>query len=531
MLLAAGPKAELVINEVFANEPSNYGTLEWIELYNNGGAVPLDNYYLVVNGKKEVSLPECISLESGAFYIICRCLYEDQCTHAFESYWGDNSGVWGDSEEEAVIQEPYRASFVLTNDTGSVFLYDSTGAVVSSMQWFAAADDGFSLERIHPDSAGYVQSEAPRGATPGAANYCLPPEHDLSLDSVEVNPGYGGNEIIVYIGNVGSEPLGGSRLYISEYDSEIIGDTIAATEIPSLSSGEMYVFDSTVHYESSCMDYLVHLSSDDRVENNSLPFSVAFYLYPPLMITEFLANPTTAGPGEWVELYSLFPSVLNLRNCKIADERGEKVITSNDREFPQETFIVLVEDSLAFASFYPEVEAAIVEPSSWPGFNNDGDLIKIIDYNGLTIDSLSYSELYEDNYTIGRDPSSGNWGRSEIPGGSPGQENRVVHLSDGQQSELTIVPEIFSPDGDGVDEEVTIKITAPEGQCSLYIYNRDGRKVATLFENCDYPPSEICWKGGSGWGGKGGRLPIGIYIVYLESDNSGSAKRTVVIAR
>lgn len=94
---------------------------------------------------------------------------------------------------------------------------------------------------------------------------------------------------------------------------------------------------------------------------------------------------------------------------------------------------------------------------------------------------------------------------------------------------LTIQPSVFSPNRS--DSNVThISFILPFNQASvkLYIYDRNGRCVKKLLDNCNsMAQSRYIWQDGIIWDGKSDSnewLPTGIYIVYLEAKDRSSTK-------
>jgi len=161
--------------------------------------------------------------------------------------------------------------------------------------------------------------------------------------------------------------------------------------------------------------------------------------------------------------------------------------------------------------------------------NNGIDKVRLIDQFGLELDHFSYNSVHPDNQTWSRGNDSkhqDDWGISEFADGTPGEENHDVYFSPtGSSLSLTLDPEIFSPDGDGIDEFTTIIVEAPsDHEYKLKIYDRQGREVYSFNRVRD----ENEWHGVNH---SGERLPIGIYIIYLEAVGFESTKKTIVIAR
>ncbi len=135
-------RSAVVVNEVMSNEPGGHTTLEWIELYNNSTSSANLSFYSLHIGATQILLGGTMAAQS--YMVVCRRLFSSGTTPGFEEYWGNNSGVWGDSPlEQYQVME---ASFSLTNSAGSVQLY-LVGQLESELAWTEPGADGVSWER------------------------------------------------------------------------------------------------------------------------------------------------------------------------------------------------------------------------------------------------------------------------------------------------------------------------------------------------------------------------------------------------
>jgi hypothetical protein len=195
-------------------------------------------------------------------------------------------------------------------------------------------------------------------------------------------------------------------------------------------------------------------------------------------------------------------------------------------------YLVIAKDTTAFLEFYGGFHKTILQPQQWPAFNDDGDVVRLVDSFGFEADRLAYTKTFPDNYTWSRSEElehENEWGRSDDVGGSPGAPNAVLFEPSASALSVTIEPVIFSPDGDGSDDEVIITAAAPEGaELTMKVYDREGRVVKTVIDKETFLKSSYSWDGRSD---AGNRLPIGIYILYFEAAGKESVKKPVVIAR
>jgi hypothetical protein len=185
------------------------------------------------------------------------------------------------------------------------------------------------------------------------------------------------------------------------------------------------------------------------------------------------------------------------------------------------------------------------------GLRNTGDAVRLQASDGALLDEVSYSPSWhataladtrgvalERVSLTGSSTSGANWTSSVAPeGGTPGRPNSVLLAADApSESDLTIAPSPFSPDGDGFDDATRIRfnLTSDIASVRVRIYDARGRLVRTLEESrLVGRTGELIWDGR----GDGGRtLRIGIYVVLLEAlDTAGgrvvTMKRPVVLAR
>jgi hypothetical protein len=182
MLLPAVVSAEIVLSEILANEPGDTLELEWIELYNSGDDTLSLGLYKVIACGDTIDLPQS-NINPQAYLVIVRKLTSENGRPSFESRWGDGSGYWGDVPEE--YYWAIESEFVLTNNSGSVTIVDSSGAELDCFEWFAASPDGISVERTSidpPDTVWHLSSD-PSGGTPGRLNSPveLPVDRDVEF--------------------------------------------------------------------------------------------------------------------------------------------------------------------------------------------------------------------------------------------------------------------------------------------------------------------------------------------------------------
>lgn len=520
----------VVVSEVLANEPGSQTTLEWVELYNSGqSGVNLALCQLTVAGS---SVPLTGTIGPGAYLIVCRRLFGTTGTPGFESVWGNDSGVWGDTITEN-YPTPVEASFALANSLDTVMLI-LAGLDTSMLSWSEAGKDGRSWERVQPTLNDVRQSVNYSGSTPGFVNSVTPLPNDLSIDSITVKHVGSGAEINLTITNMGINSGVDRRLLICAMNPAMpdsLGEILDSLILPTLYGGYSTDIVRWITLTGVYQYLMVTLDTDDRVRNNRRAFVAPGADFPPLILTEIMPNPQPPLATEWIELYCPLRGPFYFQLWQFADGTDTALLSTDPFGLDAGYYAVLAEDSMAFRQFYPDFQGMLIQPPRWLTLNNAGDVVQLIDQFGILADSFSYGSSYDGNYTWARTPvdGQGEWGRSVASGGSPGRVNDVVIEPHDQRLSLVIEPRVFSPDGDGYQDVTEITLEAPQAaNYTLKIYDREGRPVRTLADNAELVRRSYEWDGLSD---SGRRLPIGIYICYLEASGVQSLKKTVVIAR
>ena len=521
-------QANIVINEVLSNEPGTTRSLEWIELYNNSdSSLLLSDYTLVINSDT-IFLPARF-IEAESYIIICKKLYSTSGEASFESYWGNGSNVWGDTEYESQKSEPIEALFSLLNSSDTIYLEQEQN-IVSSFGWDESGEDGVSWERKFADSTLILQSKSNIHATPGYINSITLVQKDLAVESVSVilenlTPLY-----TFTISNRGLTDIDNGMLYI--YDSANTA-LLQVLELPMVLSDSMTFVETSFecnsnHMYTSCNALLI-TPQDVRSSNDSLIFTAVSYEYPPILISEFLANPQGDKQTEWIEIHNRSNEQIDLQNWLIGDALRVNQICRQQIFIEPNQYVVLAKSQADFLNEYLQFDGIVLELDSWASLNNDGDIIRLQDNYHILAGKYNYNLLYDENYTVCRDLQSDSyqWGRSSEPNGTPGYENILFQIDN--SIKINLSSKYISPDGDGYEDNVVIGLDVPlSDKYTLKLYDVSGNIVKLFYDNKQYIPNQTVW---DGLDDKNERLPIGIYVLYLSTEEGESTKETIVIAR
>jgi hypothetical protein len=275
-----------------------------------------------------------------------------------------------------------------------------------------------------------------------------------------------------------------------------------------------------------------------------------------VVINEILFNPKSTGV-DYVELYNRTNKVINLKNLYIANRNTAGAISSitqlsteTNLLYPEDFIVVTSDASIVKRDFIALNPEAFAEVSSTPSYNDDkGDVI-ILNEQGKIVDELVYSEKWHFKLIDNREgvaferidynaatQNQDNWHSAATSAGygTPTYKNSQYRIDQQAQGQITVTPEIVSPDNDGMDDFATIDYSFPSPGyvANITIFDANGRLVRYLQRNA------LCGiKGNFRWDGLGEKfqkLPVGIYIIYTEVFNLDGKKKqfknTIVLAR
>lgn len=274
-----------------------------------------------------------------------------------------------------------------------------------------------------------------------------------------------------------------------------------------------------------------------------------------LVINEILFNPLPTGV-DYIELYNRSSKIIDLSKIYIANRNNSNAISSiqqvygeSNLIFPKE-FALLTTDIDAVKKQYITTNSdAFLKLSSMPSFPDDKGNAIILNGQGNIVDEVNYSDKWHfallhntEGVSLERIDYEGPSAQSNFHSaatsvgyGTPGNKNSQYKLNEEVQGEVTVTPDIFSPDNDGNVDFATINYSFPSAGyvANITIFDASGRPVRYLQRNA---LSGI--KGYYLWDGldeKNRKLAQGIYIIFTEIFNKEGKKKqfknTIVLAR
>ncbi len=286
--------------------------------------------------------------------------------------------------------------------------------------------------------------------------------------------------------------------------------------------------------------------SADKVILDEIVVSAKVKEYPQalpgdLVINEILFNPFPDGE-DYVEIYNKSESEFPLSNLLLASRDNDFQLTQiyslSGQKYLIEpkSYVAITKDTNAVFPFYfIKCSDCFQQVPKMPSYNNDEDVVVLLNQNMEIIDELNYSDDFHNPWLANADGVSlerlsvseetnlpENWtsASTEAGYGTPGYQNSQAGEIATLKPDVTFEPEAFSPNFDGYNDEYKIQyeLDNPGYVGNIKIFDSYGRLVLQLVKNEILGTSgEISWNGEDK---TGQRQPLGVYIVAVEIFNS-----------
>jgi len=453
----------------------------------------------------------------------------------------------------------------LTNSGMELVLQDAGGLVLDQVEyditWYRDAekdDGGWSLERINPedpcsDRDNWTASTDPRGMTAGEQNsvYSIQPDIQVPHPLLILNEPMGSITLLF------DEPMDGSLdNLVWEINGEIqpTGGVIINSSDP-----RRIIFTLPTGLTTGVVHTLQVTGLADCWGNtmsaSTLPFGIPEEAQAgDLIINEILFNPNSPGQ-DFVEIYNNSPRAISLQGWGLAgDDAGQP---SEVEDISQSAFVllprqylVLTEPGHSIEQWYPfakreriwlmqnlptlNIDEGVcyltmpdLTPSDRMAYTADMHFPLLDEVKGVSLERIDFNRPADDLT---------NWSSAAESQGfaTPGYVNSQAFSTGFGESQITLDPEVFSPDNDGFQDNLVIsyKHDEPGLVGNITIFNSEGMRVRRLMRNeLLGVQGQISW---NGFGDAGEKLPIGIYIIYFEVFNSSGdvtrIKKSCVLA-
>lgn len=249
-----------------------------------------------------------------------------------------------------------------------------------------------------------------------------------------------------------------------------------------------------------------------------------------VVISEVMARP--ANGSEWVELYNRSPDAVHLSGWTLSDLRTTGQFEAG-AVIDGGGYVIVAQDADAIGLQYPGLDVPILSLTRWPRLNNGGDGLILRDATATLVDSIFYpaqattKSLERIDLTVAGDQN--NWLDSQDSrGATPGAANSVRFNNDVAAVSVVVEPNPFI-----YQVAITYRLPSPRLHANLWVFDRTGRRVASLLESIESGSQRVVnWDGSND---NGQILKPGIYVIYLEAGTPEGelfrVRKPVVLAR
>ena len=481
------PNSQVVISEILYNPLCEGSNQEFVEIINIGvNPIDISGWLLTDNHSVDELLPENPILFPNEYAVILEQDYEV----CFDSVFPDEVNI--------IYVDDNSIGNGLGNSADQILLSNSTGDTMAFTQWQTGIEQGHSLEKIVLDfedvSANWRQSIDIHGS-PGDENSVSSFIYDAGIDSVWVLPEYPKkNEIFNLFAIVGNYGLlaANSDLYIN-------GSNMIPFELDSTHKDTIMIFEDFMDF-SGRFPFLINLATPGDFEpgNDSLEFFVNVpFDYNDVVINEIMYDPISGYP-EWVEIENRLTHEIDLMHWLVDDV---------DFYLPNQIDESSVLESSGYAVITGGVEQEnMITQQGFPGLNNSSDNLYLFDHTGKMIDHVEYQSSWGggDGFSLERitrfldSNNQRNWGICVADSGNTAwAENSIFVIAIEAEGALLSAPNPFSPNNDGLDDELIISYNMPFSQVYLKatIYDVKGRRQKVINDGISASAGIIRWDG------------------------------------
>lgn len=518
--------SDLIINEIMADPVPSAGLpeAEYIELYNRSLTTLSTEGWSLINRQTGKAIPP-------------RSIEPEHCLLLCSPADTNVLSVYGPVAE-------IKSFPALLNQGATLLIRDQNGKTIDSVsysdQWYSdhlKASGGWSLERIDPDrfcgsSGNWTASVHPSGGTPGKRNSVETANPDTTAPAILSIQTISDRAIRINLSEpLLSAPLTGNDLTIDQLRADTIG----------YNQGETTLYVGVTGIISPNTTYSLKTKLTDECGNVAENAEGQFFrseIGPgDLLISEILFNPKP-GVSDFIEIYNstehpflVSALILATRDANLQIKSLCRPGSSNLTIEPM-NFMVFSSDIESLGQYYeiPYPER-LIRIDRTPPMADDQGIVVLLNDSMNIIDEMAYTDEMHSLYlsdTEGvslerlsffrpaADPT--NWhSASSLTGfATPGYRNAQTDSSDQKTVQVSLSSSVLSPNGDGINDDLTIDFQTPQPGilATIRLFGMNGQSIALLANNVtindgDYllvPMSQLV----------SFSLKSGIYLLWIE---------------
>jgi len=523
---------DIVINEIMAN-PSNPVRLpeyEYVELYNRSGKNIEIGGWTFSYGNNVRTLPAYLFPSGGYLLLVHSAAVPDL------SGYGATLPILG-------------SLTAITNTGQYLQLRDREGTVISwvdfTTDWYAdplKTNGGWSLEQINPDvtcslSSNWKASTGRNGGTPGQKNSVFASVSDIQAPEVIRIAAPDAHTISLYVSN----PLGNVLPEVSQFT---ITPKVDRVEIAGRHFDQLLLHLQSPLREGVWYNLSITGSVTDcagyKTPSARFRFTLPQYVDSlDVVINEILFNPIS-GSYSFVELYNRSQKAVRANDLQLSLRDGNGGLSTpvplTDEPFlllPDHYLVVSRNVNAVMQQYNATNRSAFLQMPGMPSLTRTSGRLVLLNKSLRVLDEVHYNSSQHVDFLssgsgvslerINPDRSSfdmGNWhSAAQTEGfGTPGRQNsQYVASMKTIPDEVSLSPEVFSPDNDGMDDVLNInyRFDTPSLMGEVIIFDSAGRIIRRLVQRqLLAAEGTITWDGSDD---RGRKANTGIYIVYFQA--------------
>jgi hypothetical protein len=520
---------QVVITEVLPDPVPVVGlpAEEFIELTNVSGSTVDLSGWTISNGRTKAVLPGHILLPADSMLIICP--YE-----ASELF-----AVFG--RTVGINRFPS-----LSNEGDTLILADSTGLTIHAMSYSLSLfpegkkNGGWSLEMINLSTAcslqnNWLTSKSEAGGTPGSTNnvsrepadrnldllyaFCADPQQLVLVFSDAINPA-----VILSPSSFRIDPV--IRINTAECIPPFYNQ-IKLNLAEPLKPGLIY------HLQAEKVNGCL---SGTEAGNRQVKIALPDQQISGMILNELMWNPPPGG-ADYAELFNAGNKIIPLQELFFANRNSSNepasirpILNTPRYLYPGEYIVCTTNKNWLLKQYLVRDPEQVLELPSLPSWPDVKGVALLLDRDLHILDELAYNEDWQFDLVRNKegvalerkDPAKPtqdkmNWysAAMQVGYGTPGYANSQQPNSN-DRNRIWIDSEIFTPDGDGANDQCEIRYRFGESGyvCTIQIYNREGQLKRKLINNglCGYD-GQFWWDGKDD---KGNPMSTNIYFVIVD---------------
>lgn len=527
---------DVVINEIMADpSPSvHLPEYEYVELYNRSDKnIELEGWTFTY-GNTSKTLPQYL-LAAKTYVLLVHPLSVSDL-----SGYGTTLPVLG-------------SQTAITNTGQYLQLADKDGTVISWVDfddgWYRdplKANGGWSLEQINPNhtcslSSNWKASTDKDGGTPGRQNAVFVNNFDDTTPDVIHIAAPDEHTIILYVSKPLANTVPDASCFSIKPENSITQVNVTGKHFDQLRLHLQLPIRESQWYDITISDGILDCAGY-HAPNASFHFALPQSVdNTDVVINEILFNPSSAGV-TFIELYNRSQNAVRVSDLQLSLRDGNGKL-STPVALTNEPFLLLPGKYLVISrniavvmqQFGATNRDAFLQMPGMPSLNKESGRVVLLNKSLHVVDEIYYNSkqhtgllnvlsgvslerLHPDRNSF----DQGNWhtAAQTVGFGTPGRQNSQYLEPNVSLSELSLSPEVFSPDNDGFDDFLSIHyhFDIPSLVGEVIVFDAAGRKIRQLVHH-----ELLAAEGTVVWDGtddKGRKALIGVYIIYFQAYNT-----------